>query len=425
MVRRVVHPVLVLPVVLAFAGTSAWAQQSVFSRGEVGTSLWENNSDKPWYYQTWNSTESRPDINGDRNNVFFGHNNNLNQDVNSNNWYTLRSLTIQSSASSNRSFTASGNAGISLTVGLTNQSAGAMTFNVPFGIDAPSVSFSNGGGTVSATRSVFLNSNTLAFSGTGSFDVSGVVQGSGGSITKSGSGTLTLSTANTYTGSTTVEQGTLSLATVGSINNSALIDVQAGAILDVSDRFSSFTVQGGQTLRGNGTVLGYTLVAGTVSPGAAGTAGKLTIGTDGAGSSSTPVLGLLDGSSINLDVDGTARGVAGGYDAIDIGSSLSYEGTLSLDFASAFPDGTSFDLFDFSGEGGNFDAINLTGSYSGSLSPVGITGWAGTFGSQVITFTNSTGVLSLSAQAVPEPLTAAGVILLAGRVLGRRSRLSL
>lgn len=189
------------------------AQQNVFSRSDSATNLWENNTNLPWYYQTSNNNQNRPD-NGGRNDVFFGHNNNLAQDINTNTWYQLRTLTLQSTATSNRTFTPSGTAGISLTVGYTGESGtGAHTFNNQFGIDGSSVTFTNNGGLFTGAGTFFINSNTLTFTGSGNYAISGALTGTGGSLAKTGTGTLTISNANNnYTGATTVGSGTLQLA---------------------------------------------------------------------------------------------------------------------------------------------------------------------------------------------------------------------
>lgn len=259
--------------------------------------------------------------------------------------------------------------------------------------------------------------------------ISAPLDGSVG-LNKTTSNTVTLGGSNTYTGTTTVAAGTLSLATTGSIASSPTIDVQSGATLDVTAQ-SAFTIAASQTLKGNGTVAGNTTIKGTLAPGAS--AGKLTFSA-----SSTPIVtagnltlgdGALggDGATSIFEVDGTSRGVASGYDAVDVAGALTYDGTLNVNFNSAFPSGTSFDLFNFGSQTGRFDAINITGTYLGSLAYVGgVNGtWSTTISGLVFTFTGDDGVLSLSTAAVPEPLTAAGVLLLTSRVLGRRNRASL
>jgi len=95
------------------------------------------------------------------------------------------------------------------------------------------------------------------------------------SFVKQGAGTQTFSRANTYTGDTTITGGTLALSGSGSINNSALIDVQSSATLSIAGVTTS-TILGNataQTLQGVGTVnLGAKTLTigsfGTLAPGA-------------------------------------------------------------------------------------------------------------------------------------------------------------
>ena len=80
-----------------------------------------------------------------------------------------------------------------------------------------------------------------------------------GGLVKTGTNTLALTGANTYAGSTTISAGTLALGSAGSINNSALISLAAGATFDVST-ISSYTLSGSTTLSasGTGTTIGST-----------------------------------------------------------------------------------------------------------------------------------------------------------------------
>lgn len=262
-------------------------------------------------------------------------------------------------------------------------------------------------------------------SGNQTIRIADVISGSGAlrvdSSVTAGSN-FTLSGANTYTGPTTVGGGTLTLATTGSISDSVSIDVQAGATLDVT-AVAGFAVPSGQTLKGNGTVKGSSTISGTLAPGAS--AGLLTFN----GSLT------LNNSNTELQIEGTGivRGAdigGNGYDAVNVSGTpgtISYDGVLNIDFVAGAPTApAAFDLFDFSGSPANdFDAINISfgGVLQGPLTGAGT--WMQNFGGTLFTFTGSTGVLSLSVQAVPEPLTAASVLLLAGRVLGRRSRSSM
>lgn len=318
------------------------------------------------------------------------------------------------------------NAG-TLTLGhATNSLADSGAINVNGGTLAIGANSDTVGAVTLTSGSITGSGGTLTGS---SYDVrSGSISaklGGNGALTKSTAGTVTLSGANTYSGTTTVQQGTLSLATTGSISSSSSIDVQSGATLDVS-AVGAFTVGSGKTLKGNGTVKGNPTVAGNLTPGAS--AGLLTV--DGSLT--------LSSATLNYEIEGagTVRGAhaSNGYDAVDVVTTsggtgaLTYDGTLNLDFEAGAPSaGSSYDFFNFASASGSFDDINvLFGGVDQNVTwaqNLGI--WTSTLGSVVYTFTGSNGVLSLSASAVPEPLTAAGVILLAGRVLGRRNRASL
>jgi len=218
---RVCSGVLLAVALSSFGAISVGHAQpyDVFSRGESSTSLWwdDNASQRPWFYNSGNQT--RPDLFSNLNRVIIGHNNNTTMTVNGT-FFQIGSLTIQGGASSARTYNSSDGGGISFrqnSAGFTNQTTSAIqTFNVPIGIDATTVTFQSTSAALTAfTSSFFLNANTAAFSGTGNFELSGVVGNSGvaGQITKGGSGILTLSGSaeNVYTGLTTVSGGTLRL----------------------------------------------------------------------------------------------------------------------------------------------------------------------------------------------------------------------
>lgn len=273
------------------------AQQNVYNRNDSGTGNWYDDSNHPWWYSGWSSTERTPDIwpPGTRNFVFYDHNNHLTSTVNASpdfgGWYLLGSLTIQSPASSDRVFNATGGAGISLTIGYTTDSTGNQTFNVPIGIDGATVNFTrNTAATTTFTDNFYLNENVAAFNGaSGNFVLSGQVWGDGGGITKNGAHTLTLSgsTANTYTGATIVNGGVLNLnkTSGNAIVGSATVNSGATLLISASNQISdssAITLSGGTILRGDGasdTMGNLTLTAGSAIDFGTGETGTLAFGT--------------------------------------------------------------------------------------------------------------------------------------------------
>lgn len=238
------------------------------------------------------------------------------------------------------------------------------------------------------------NDQTATYAGT-------IVDGAGTvAITKIGAGTQTFSGANTYTGKTTVAAGTLLLSssTVDStIAGSSVIDVQSGATLNVAGitTLNGFIVGVGQQLIGNGTVVGNTTVQGNLAPGAS--PGMLTFANN---------LTLTSSTVTTMEINGTSRGVAGGYDAINLGSTsiLNYDGTLILTMNGIIAGGI-YDLFNFTATAqGSFDAVSFGGGfYTGIWTSAGSGIWTASSNGQDFSFSELTGDLSVS--AIPEPAT--------------------
>lgn len=180
-------------------------------------------------------------------------------------------------------------------------------------------------------------------------------------------GTVVLTGANTYTGSTVVNGGTLALQESGSIANSTIYTIAAGAKFDVSGL----------------TVPGYSLA----------------------------------NVATTLGVGATTNGF------INVGSGiLTLGNALTLNFT-ALPTGGTFNLYDAAGVTGDFTSVTLTGALAGSLTLNGGV-WTGDVGGYSLSLAESTGILTV-ASAVPEPSTVGvltGIAALGAIALRRRAR---
>jgi autotransporter-associated beta strand protein len=294
---------------LVTSASSLFAQIQVFSRSDSGTDLWENNSNLPWAYPS-SINRSRPDLEWGgqtRHFVIIGHNNNTTMNVNGNTWYGLRTLTLQASAGSNRTFNRDGSAGISLTEGFYNDVNATQTFNVPIGVDGATVAFagSTTNGSTTFTTNIFLNGNTAAFNSSGNFTLSGPVTGTNASakITKTGSGTLTLSGTNSYSGGTTLNGGTLQFAKTSSMSSAGAVAVGTGSTLAVNvGGAGEFSIG---TNVANGSIGGLLGGLGGQSGGTVSYAaiGEVTLGLDTSNAGSTAQ--DYNGTIVNVAVDTT------------------------------------------------------------------------------------------------------------------------
>jgi autotransporter-associated beta strand protein len=236
------------------------------------------------------------------------------------------------------------------------------------GISPPGITIGTFSGSTGSL--VTLGSKNLVVNGTAAAIFAGAIEGTGG-LSKQGAAALTLAGTSSYTGATSIDAGQLFLN--GQLGNTAL------------------TVNSGGFLGGSGTVLGSVavLAGGTFSPG--NSPGLFTAGTM-----------ALSGVTL-MEID--ALGVRGiDYDAVTATNSLTYGGTMEIDFAflAAVPNSTSFNLFDFGSQSGFFTGITTKndGSFYGGLSFSGSGDvWTASKGAQTLSFTHSTGELVI----VPEP----------------------
>ncbi len=177
----------------------------------------------------------------------------------------------------------------------------------------------NGGTNGSLGTGTVTDDNSLLFDRSDSFTVANVISGPG-SVTMAGAGTMTLAASNSYSGATIVSAGRLVLGTGASINQSALLSLNSGTVLDVSAG-NGYSLAPRQTLAGSGTVIGP-LAAGantSISPGDA-SSGTLTV--DGA-------LSLGPG---NLRFDLASPGIVGGpNDLLAVNGDVTLAPGITLD----------------------------------------------------------------------------------------------
>lgn len=225
------------------------------------------------------------------------------------------------------------------------------------------------------TVNIFTSGKTLIVNSVGNTTFGGVITGSGG-LTKSGAAVFTLTNANTYAGNTVVSAGTLV------VNNSLTSPL--------------VTVASGATLKGTGALHDIAL-DGTYAPG--NSAAQVSL--DNLTMSSTGIL--------LMEIGGNLRGTD--YDALNIAGTFAAGGTLTVSFINAYSPVTaaSFNLFDFGSQTGTFATLNL---------PTLTTGL--TWDTSAL---YSTGQISITGTAVPEPSTYAlfaGLAAFAGVVWRRR-----
>jgi autotransporter-associated beta strand protein len=245
----------------------------------------------------------------------------------------------------------------------------------------------------SLSQSTLTNNGLIAVNQSGNTTLSTAITGSG-AFQKLGSGILTASGNSTYTGATTVSAGGLKVT--GSIGGSGL------------------SVAASAWLMGTGTINGPVTVSGTFAPGSS--PGVISLGS--------LVLTPTSSTVIEIASAGT-RGTA--YDGVSIldAGGLTYGGTMTLAFGgSAIADNTTFDIFTFTGSSaGSLAAVESSGFYAGTWTPLGSGTYQLVKDAQTITFSQSSGDVIV----VPEPTTIAlaavgfGVMAYA---LGRRRRLA-
>ena len=302
---------------------------------------------------------------------------------------TIGTLALNNAVTNGTNFTGANNT--SLSMGAVTTAAAAS------GTETLTNSISGGGSLTLASIAVTRTGTpTLAFAGNGDTTITGnLTQAATTILSKSGSGKLTIEGTSSLTGATNVTAGMLNIAVGGSTHGSSAVTVSnSGSALMVDGTINGTLVANASTtLSGSGTVNGAATVSGNLQPG--NSPGLLTFNSS---------LALANTTATTMEINGTTLGL--NYDGIDVGTSLTYDGALSLALGQTFGAGIyTFNLFDFGSQSGSFDSIALAGNYTGSFSnSLGV--WTATTnsGNETWTFTQSTGDLGLV--VVPEPRAA-------------------
>ena len=282
----------------------------------------------------------------------------------------LNDVTFASALDSTNSGGFTKNGSGTLTLSASNTYTGATTINA--GTLQISSTGLLGGGNYSAN---IVNNGSLLLSSNSNQTLGGVISGSGG-MTKSGSGTLILNGNNTYTGGTTINAGTLEVASTGLLsggNYSANI-VNNGSLLlgSNSNQIFSGIISGTGALTKNGT--GTLTLSGNnnYSGGTTLNTGTLVIGH--ANAAGTGTITQANGSSLlKIDTTGTITNAMSVYNVL-ASQSATLSGAITVNNATWDID--TGDILTISGavsgsggvtkNGGGTLTLNGTNTYNGS-----------------------------------------------------------
>ncbi|MEO0017931.1 MAG: hypothetical protein RLZZ522_1214 [Verrucomicrobiota bacterium] len=242
------------------------------------------------------------------------------------------------------------------------------------------------GGTLQYTgETATTNRNfTISADKTATFDiiannlaVAGTTPATNGALTKTGAGTLTIDTAQSYTGSTTVNEGGLTLTASGLIAAASNIQVNAATL-------AIGAVSGGRTMANNVVLNGGTVMV-QISEENTGTGGTITFSGGNVihsftasgtldlpvsvGSASELIVGGGGGGGDGFGTAGTAntgRGGGSGIAIVQYAYTAAGPGVLTLN---GTVDLQSASTLDAAGVGGLLDVTGLISTSAGSGGP--------------------------------------------------------
>jgi autotransporter-associated beta strand protein len=298
--------------------------------------------------------------------------------------YNIYAVTFDNAAGSFNVGTIGGT--LTLTGGVTNNSANAQSLNVPVVLGAP-VTVNAASADLTLGQTVNNGGNLLALTDGGhNLTVGGAISGGGG-LAKSGTGTNTLSGVNTFTGNIVITNGTLTIASAGQLGGGSY----SGGITD--NGTLTFSGSAAQTLSGvvSGTGALNQTGAGTLTLPAANTfSGPTTIS-----SGALQVLNALALQNSTLNYNG-GQVTFSGITAATLGG---LGGSQNLGLVNGASAAVALTV------GGN----NSTTTYSGTLSGPGSSLTKTGTGTLTLTGNNSyTGATTVSAGTLELP--AGGVI---------------
>ena len=262
-------------------------------------------------------------------------------------------------------------------------------------------------GTLTLTGGISATNQNLTFGGAGNITESGVIGTGSGTLTMDGTGTVTLSnTANTYSGQTLIQNGTLSVSSIGSVTVAGGLgtaaDIPSGTIgigsgantgtlqwtgssTETTDRVVDLPgTTGGATLDASGTSSAVLMFSNPItysgtgnktltltgSGGTAGTPNVLQSVSDGAASTSVSLLKTGSGA---WQVNGTssytgATTINGGFLQLGVGATLPTNLT-----GPTIANGSSSATLDLNGQAQTFNGINFGGGSATSAAQGNVT----------------------------------------------------